>query len=101
MKRLRSVLCVECAEKIGEIQNITELNESGQKFRKCSLCGRRGALSEYEHWPKTKKTAAEEIMEIACKLCHFPFVAESQEELDEHCDSCPMAEYLRGKGAEL
>lgn len=101
MKKYRSVLCVECVEKIKEINEVVELENEGQKFRVCRLCGRRGALSEYEHWTKVKPKPAEQIMEIGCKLCHYPFIAESQEELDEQCDSCPLRAYLNKRGADV
>lgn len=31
----------------------------------------------------------DQIMEIACELCRFPFEL-GQEELDSKCDNCPM-----------
>ena len=101
MKKERSVLCVECAEKIKEIRNLKEIQDPGRRYRKCALCDKRGALSLYEHWPKTKQSPAEELMEIVCKLCHHPYTAETQEILDEHCDSCPVEYWLKKREVEL
>lgn len=39
------------------------------------------------------------LMEIACDICHLPYVIKDQDILDEHCSSCRMREYLfSGKG---
>ena len=37
----------------------------------------------------------EDVMEIACAICHYPYKAGDQDELDEICAGCPMEDALR------
>lgn len=36
----------------------------------------------------------EAIMETACELCHWPHVADGQEELGRFCAECPLEAIL-------
>lgn len=38
---------------------------------------------------------ADELVSLVCdQLCHHPYVITDQEELDEKCERCPLAERL-------
>lgn len=37
-------------------------------------------------------------MEAVCGLCHWPYVEEDQEALDERCERCPVERMLREGG---
>lgn len=32
----------------------------------------------------------EDVMEIACALCHYPYKCKNQDTLDEICEACPL-----------
>ena len=37
----------------------------------------------------------DDVMELACGLCHYPYKAYSQDELDEICEGCPLEDVIR------
>ena len=37
----------------------------------------------------------EEIMELICDRCHYPYIIEDQEHLDERCEACPIEAALK------
>ena len=38
--------------------------------------------------------AREELLSAACALCHYPYIAESQDAMEEICESCPIVPLL-------
>lgn len=36
----------------------------------------------------------EEIMELICDRCHYPYI-EDQDNLDERCEACPIVAAIR------
>ncbi|MBR5889113.1 MAG: hypothetical protein IKY92_03635 [Akkermansia sp.] len=37
----------------------------------------------------------EEIMEQVCDRCHYPYIIDDQEQLDERCEACPIEAMLK------
>ena len=37
----------------------------------------------------------EDVMEIACALCHYPYNCTNQDQLDELCAACPLEEVIK------
>lgn len=37
----------------------------------------------------------EEIMEQVCDRCHYPYIIDDQEQLDERCEACPIEAALK------
>lgn len=37
----------------------------------------------------------EEIMEQVCDRCHYPYIIDDQEQLDERCAACPIEAALK------
>lgn len=37
----------------------------------------------------------EGVMEEACQLCHWPYIENNQEEMDDRCAKCPVERLLK------
>lgn len=37
------------------------------------------------------------IMRVVCELCHYPYVLENQEDLDDVCLNCPVEEVVEAQ----
>lgn len=44
----------------------------------------------------------EDVMAVACDICHYPYKFASQDDLDEMCEHCPLEDlikrYKEGRG---
>lgn len=37
----------------------------------------------------------DDVMELACAICHYPYKAHTQDELDDICEGCPLEDAIR------
>lgn len=44
---------------------------------------------------RTVPVTIDDVMEIACAICHYPYKAHTQDELDEICEGCPLEDAIR------
>ncbi len=78
---------VQVCEKLCTLE---EKEERASSVPPCMDC-RRHELGEGVWGALTAEEKIERIMNVACELCHKPYVTEDEDELYEVCDKCPLA----------
>lgn len=41
------------------------------------------------------RVTLDDVMEVACDICHYPYKLANQDDLDEVCESCPLEDLIK------
>lgn len=67
----------------------------------CQKCGKPVKFPIMIHTACFETVVGKAAEQICDKYCRYPFECKAQDELDEHCDSCPLVNLLNiGKKEE-